>query len=90
MTDYIVAHTEDIWNPKRDMDSMLEAVTDAHTELKELRKYLCVGRKIKKEDRKIIVLERTVKEQDPLTVHLDGRDQKCFRLKKDFVIIWIT
>ena len=41
MTDYIVGHTEDIWDPKRDVGSMLEAATNAYTELKELRKHLC-------------------------------------------------
>ena len=40
MTDYIAGRTEDIRDPRRDVDSMLDAATDAHTELQELRKHL--------------------------------------------------
>ena len=40
MTDYIAGRTEDIRDPRRDVDSMLDAATDAYTELKELRKHL--------------------------------------------------
>ncbi len=40
MTDYISGRTEDIRDSRRDVDSRLEAATDAYTELKELRKHL--------------------------------------------------
>ena len=40
MTDYIAGRTEDIRDPRCDVDSMLDAATDAHTELQELRKHL--------------------------------------------------
>ena len=40
MTDYIAGRTKDIRDPKRGVDSMLDAATDAYTELKELRKHL--------------------------------------------------
>ncbi|MDE2798636.1 MAG: hypothetical protein OXI94_08205 [Gemmatimonadota bacterium] len=40
MTDYIADRTEDIRDPRRGVDSMLDAATDAYTELKELRKHL--------------------------------------------------
>lgn len=40
MTDYIAGRTEDIRDPRRGVDSMLNAATDAYTELKELRKHL--------------------------------------------------
>lgn len=40
MTGYISGRTEDIRDPRRGVDSMIDAATDAYTELKELRKHL--------------------------------------------------